>query len=218
MTEERPEDILVEFFAAAFDCHTLVLYGSRAQGKAHANSDWDLVGVTRWNRRSWYNETVEGVGEVNAYIYPEAAVNSVHLAEVLNLRNFLGIRHGVVLCEEHGLGQRIVAAANEIYNSPPEPLVPGFVETIAHYSQDIVLGTMQKPHIPELVKQYRFHEGLVKSLFNYFILRGILRPPAKDGIVYLRDHDPEGFALFCRAAQRGATPADLEAWLTYVMP
>jgi len=219
METERPEDILVEFFGAAFGCHTLVLYGSRATGLAKEGSDWDIIGVNDWNRRSWYNDTIQGVeGDVNAFIYPEAGMRSAHMADILNLKQFcFGIRTGVVLCEKDGLGQKIVAAANTIYATPPAPLTPGFAQTVQHYFDDVVIGTMQKPHVPDLVKQYRHHEAIVKSLFNYFSLRGKLRPPAKEACIYLRDHDHEGYVKFCRAAAPNASTEALAAWLKHVM-
>jgi hypothetical protein len=88
---------------------------------------------------------------------------------------------------------------------------------VQHYFDDVVLGTMKKPHLPDLVKQYRHHESIVKSLFNYFSLRGKLRPPAKEACVYLRDHDPVGYQAFCRAAALHATAEDLSVWLKHVM-
>ena len=214
---ETPESVLVDFLSAAYECHTLILYGSRVEGGATEHSDWDLVAINTWERPTLYNETIAGVGEVNAFIYPEAHIQSPHMVDILNLKQFcFGLRHGRVLIEKDGLGQKIVTEAQRVFETPPTT-IPSFHDSLVHFYSETVLDTMDDPEKPDLVKHCRHHEVIVKSLFNYFTLRGQLRPPAKDALRFLQAERPEHYAAFAKAAARGADIDDVQAWLKIVL-
>lgn len=215
---ETPESVLVDFLSMAYDCHTLVLYGSRTVGKERADSDWDLVAVNDWDGPTWYNDEIAGVGEVNAFIYPEKHINSPRMNDVLNMNQFcFGLRNGRVLAEKDGLGQKIIAEAKRVFETPPPPAPPSFRDSLVHFYSETVLDTIDDPAKPELAKHCRHHEVIVKSLFNYFTLRGQLRPPAKDALLFLQAERPEHYAAFAKAAARGATMEDLQGWLKIVL-
>ena len=215
-TTAKQEAILVDFLRDSYDCHTIILYGSRTEGRARPDSDWDVVAINDSQAPGWFNGTIDGLGEVNAFTYPEQHVTA-HMEEVLNLKQFcFGLRHGRALLDKDGLGQRIIAEAQRTFETP-EHVAPNFREHLIHFYSDTVLDTMDNPEKPSLVRHGRHHEVMVKSLFHYFNLRGKLRPPAKEALAFLQTERPEHYTAFANAAKRGATVEDVQAWLKIVL-
>jgi predicted nucleotidyltransferase len=174
-----PEQTIVDFLTTQYDCHTVLLYGSRAENRHTPESDWDIVALTRGKQRRWCNTILQGVGEVNALIFPDSAATSAKMAEILDLQSFcFPLRFARILREtSEQFGTMIIERAKEIYASPPAPLAPGFRDTIRHYYTDLTLALLRNPEIPDMVKHYQYHECILKSLHHYFTLRALLGWP-----------------------------------------
>src|SRR5262245_21636211 len=85
---------IIRVLSDQHQCHTVLLYGSRARNTAQPGSDWDVVGVRRGG------ETVRDVrqlhdGWLDAFVHPEAHFETI---EEGSLR-FLG---GKILVDREG--------------------------------------------------------------------------------------------------------------------
>lgn len=212
-----PETIIADYLAQHYGCHTVLLYGSRAMGLARAESDWDIIAVNNNAKPGTYHGMLDGVGEVNASIYPEAGLRA-NMAGMLNFERFAqAISQAVLLVEQNGSGRDIIAQAGAFVAAGPAPLPPGFAGSVRHYFSDTVIATLRKPEMPKVVQAYRSHEAVTKSLGNYFRLRNMLRGSVRDQIQWLQQNDAQAYTLFSLAVMPGAPVEALEAWFDYVL-
>lgn len=212
-----PQEAIIARLGRDYGCHTLVLYGSRAQGAAHEDSDWNVLGVYDEKASGWFHRRVEGVGQVNAEFYPEAALTA-NMAGTLNFQLYASnYAHAQVLVEKDGWGQRIITAASQWLAQPPKPVSASFARMLRHYYEDIIVASQRDERLLPLTKQFTCHEGLTRSLQQYFSLRGLHRRSAPEAIGYLRQQDPAAYALF-EVAIRPAAPVEaVAAWLACVL-
>src|SRR4051812_1921974 len=94
ITETPERAALTELLVGSHGCHTVILYGSRANGDATAESDWDVAGVRRQGElfriaRAWHGSFLD------AFIYPEEDL-------LTPSEDLLKLRGGQLLHDEKG--------------------------------------------------------------------------------------------------------------------
>lgn len=211
------EEQLVELLRMRKGAHTVLLYGSRALGTARPDSDWDLLAFHDGKRPGWLHETVEGIGEVNAYLYPAAGVMA-NIEGMLNLTYYAeSYALAKILCEEAGLGQYVIEQAR--LDAPRQPALPpaGFAQNIRHFYRDIVLKAVRDAQVPVAIRHYRLHESLVKSLAHYRMFRGLRLSRIRESIRWMEEQDPHGHGLYSAAVAPGASAEAVAAWLDHVL-
>jgi len=226
-TEELAEDLLIAFLQKEYDCHTVILYGSRAQGKAKPTSDWDILGLNDWPTEAYLHEKLEGVGEINGYIYPEsmAVFDPIYPSRIFNPANVFATRlqHGLVLIEKDTLGTDIVERAKRFAASGPGAPSEALVKNMNYYLFKMRLETYLDPEkplkdgLPEVLRDYVRREVQLNSFQHYFRLRGMWAPAPIDGYEYLKEHDYQALDAFERANAPTATYQDFESLFHIVM-
>jgi uncharacterized protein len=214
------EDDLVDFLEARYACHTLILYGSRARGTAHAESDWDVLGISQLSGQRWHHGIVDKLGEVNAYIYNTemAVLDRNKLSPLFQpMNHFVRLRHGRVLVQENGLGDQLIAHAQDIYRNGLPKASKAQIEQCRHYYLHYGIGNLRKDSLAPALRDYIRHEILSQALPVYFTLRGSWPPSPKDAIAFWQKTRPELYALFIRAVQPDASIDEMEAFLLQLL-
>jgi predicted nucleotidyltransferase len=218
------EDNLIDFLEEQYGCHTVILYGSRAQGTERPDSDWDIIGLTDRAQQIFVHQPVDGVGDVNAYIYPreKGIFNPTAPSTLFSpLDPFIRLQHGKVLVEEDGLGTAIVERATKLARSGPQRITPERRAHIRHYffseRLDTYFSTTSARVISQAERDYARHDLLQQALFHYYRLRGMWVPDEKQRIRYLEMHDPVMAELLADAERPEADAAELRALSAYVM-
>ena len=220
------EDRLIDYVEETYGCHTVILYGSRALGTHRADSDWDFIGLKADGPETFCHTRLEGVGELNGYIYPEAmgifnptAPSSLFVP----LDPFVSrLRDAVVLVEEGSLGRDIVERARRMQRSGPPAITADKRAHTAHYFFDLRLADYldtapRKPGTPNALRDYMRHEVLMNSIFHYFRLRAMWVPAPNDWHAYLLQHDPAFLALLEQAEAKDAGRDAFAALFTHVL-
>jgi hypothetical protein len=225
--EDLAEDRLIAFLEQEYDCHTVILYGSRALGKAKPTSDWDVIGINDWPTEAYCHHNVEGVGPVNGYIYPEAMAhhNPLCPSKLFAPANVFATRlcHGIVLIEKDTLGTDIVERAKRYMQSGPGRPSEALAKNMHHYLFSMRLkpylnpATPLKEGLPEILRDFMRHEALLTSFQQYFWLRGIWPPSPIDGYEYLKENDPQALEAFERANSADASHRDFESLFHLIM-
>lgn len=185
---------------APHGCHTWILYGSRARGDAHPTSDVDLLGLrdggdSDHDARLWHGVYLD------AFVHPTDRY-AAGGADCLHLR------HGRVLQERDGQGQRLLAAAAAAFQAGPPPL--------ADHEQRLRLAWLRKMVAriagrgpADVEAHYRRAWLLMQSLEDYFALRRQWYLGPKESLHWLQTHAPEDHAAFAAALAPGADLATI---------
>jgi uncharacterized protein len=166
------------------DCHTAILYGSRARGDANETSDYDIFALREKDSNITVAKLVDGL-YCDAFVYGDAYVEA-HTAE------FLRLRGGKVLFQRGHLGTKLISKVEALYRKGPAPLRPDEIQQRKTWI-DKTFGRMLRG---DLEAHYRRHWLLFDLLENYFHLRGLWYRGPKESFRYLAEHDPKALGLF----------------------
>lgn len=90
---------------AEYGVHTIILYGSHADGSAGPDSDYDITAFCPIEHTVQETRVIDGAF-VDAFIYPEAVLKNP-------LEKYLRFRGGLVICQR-GSEASIAALANVV--------------------------------------------------------------------------------------------------------
>lgn len=96
-----------------YNCHSIIIYGSYANGDFTDESDVDVVCFC--DEIEEHNDTsFMGHRQLDAWIYRTEKMKDVE--------EFLHVRDGQVLFDRNGLCNDFLEKINEVYNKGPKPL------------------------------------------------------------------------------------------------
>lgn len=188
-----------------YGCHTVLLYGSRAQGTSSAGSDWDVLGVRA------DGETVREVREIgdawlDAFVHPEGYFDQLDEGSL----RLLGAK---VLVDMRGFATKLLSRVNEFERRGPKPLPADEEGTLRAWFPK----TLERIARGDVEARYRRAWLLVDALPAWFRLRGRFYRGPKQSLAWLKDHEPATHTLFERALDPAASHDDLTALVACVL-
>ena len=91
-----------------FNCHTIILYGSRARGIGVTDSsDYDIIAIRRVGENIREACEFEGVF-IDAWIYSESILKKID-------SSFLRVRDGIIIEQKNNCGIRLLNKIDEIF-------------------------------------------------------------------------------------------------------
>jgi Nucleotidyltransferase domain len=173
--------------------HTILLYGSRADGTATEDSDFDIaafgpiVEPLRIARQ-------EGLAYLDVWVYPEAG-----LAETTG--ESLRFRGSVIVMDQHGKAASFLGKIEAIYRQGPERLSANEVEARGVWARKM-LARMERG---DAEGNYRRVWLLQALLEDYFHRRGLWFEGPKKALRWLETFDGPAFQAYCQALEPGAS-------------
>jgi predicted nucleotidyltransferase len=189
----------------AHDCHTVILYGSRARGDATPRSDVDLLCVRDEGPSLRDARVVEGL-YLDAFVYGEAALATIDPA-------LLRVRGGVVIRERQGYGARLLEQIEALYQRGPLPVPEDERRALTVWARKMLDRIAGRSDVE---RDYRRMFLLVRALEDYFGLRNIWYGGEKEALAWLRQHDGQAYALFERAGRSDAAEDEVGALIEAV--
>lgn len=192
MTGSDLDDLCAEL-RERHGCHTAVLYGSWARGDAGPDSDCDIAGfgaracVTR-DTRSWRGTCLD------IFVYPEERLAAAD-AELLKLRD------GRVLFQKEKAATRLLEMVEAFFRAGPASLAPDEAAARRQWAYKM----LRRIERGDLEGDYRRAWLLTALLEDYFQLRDRWFAGPKEGLAWLRAHDPRVHAAFSNALAPGAS-------------
>ncbi|MBI3554870.1 MAG: nucleotidyltransferase domain-containing protein [Deltaproteobacteria bacterium] len=195
------QQAIVEELRAAYVCHTVILYGSRARGKQDAGSDYDVAGIRESGEPGVLHDARQFNGIfLDAFIYRESSL-------VTLTPDMIRLRAGVVLVEKGDFGKRLIARANELFKAGPEPLPATELNSLRTWIGKM-LGRISRGGPEDVEANFRRTWLLHDLLELYFKLRGTWYLGPRESFAWLRANDPASYKAFENAlvpeASRGA--------------
>lgn len=188
---------LVHELTVQYNCHTIILYGSRAGGQATQASDYDLAGISKTgtkNRIARFDRQHQAF--IDLFVYPEADLISLQ-------EEHLCMHDGIVLKEEGGFGVRLLNEINKIVSEPPE---------LAEYELNLrrvwYKKMLARAHRRDIDGLYRHFWALYTLIEDYFAFRNLRYLGPKKAFEYLKEHDMTFLEKYEFALQN---PNDLNA-------
>lgn len=165
-------------------CHTVILYGSRARGDATEQSDYDLMGVRKSGKKFRMAEKRQGL-YLDVFIYPEKDLKSVG-------EQYLYMNGGVVLYEKGNFGtsflKKLKAASKKKYVPLPADEIKTRKVWLHKMFERIAQGDIEG--------NYRRAWQQEALLVEYFNIRKKRYMGSKQSFVWLKENDMETYQLF----------------------
>jgi RimJ/RimL family protein N-acetyltransferase len=184
--------------------HTVLLYGSHADGSATPTSDYDLAAFAPVPRKLWDARVVDG-RYLDAFIHPDSVLDAPG-------EDHLQLRGSLVLAQRGDQATQFLARLDALFSAGP-----------ARKPDDELQGTrvwcwkmLDRLARGDLEGHYRRHWLLMALLEDYFLLRGQWYLGPKKSLRLLQQADPAAYTAFEAALKPDADAAALRTMVQQV--
>ncbi len=189
---------LCKDLAQAGGAHTVLLYGSRADGTEDQDSDYDIAAFGPREDTGRDTRVVDGVF-LDVFIYPDAVLRQQATAD------FLKLRQSVVLVQRDREAHRFLDGLGALFAQGPPALPADEISARRAWAWKMVARMERR----DAEGHYRRAWLLTSLLEDYFALRGQWYEGPKKALLWLRAHDPATAAAMEAALQPGASQASI---------
>ena len=180
----------------ALGCHAVILYGSRAHGDDHADSDWDIAGI-----RSGGDVVHIVDGALDLFAYPE-----IHFATLRE--DDLKLEGGTIVLDRDSFALGLLARLADLERAGPPPMSA----TEAGEIRGWYPKTLRRIARGDAEADYRRTCLLYDALPDYFHLRGRWYRGPKRSFQWLRENEPAAHEVFARALAPGRGRRSSRRW------
>ncbi len=170
-------DQVCKTLVAAHDVHTLLLYGSRADGSAGADSDYDVAAFGPVDKSFRVAHLADGA-YLDVFVYPEGLL-------LEPTEEYLKLRGSHVVLQRGGEAELFLSKLDEIFHRGPEPLPSDEMEVRKVWAHKMAARMLRAD--PE--GNYRRVWLLTALLEDYFHLRGLWYQGPKKALRWLQQFD-----------------------------
>jgi hypothetical protein len=182
-----------EELTARHGAHTVFLYGSRADGSASEDSDYDLAAFAGGAAVVRDARLVEG-SYLDAFIYPESVL-------VSPTEDHLKLRGSQVLVQRGSDGTGFLERLEQLYGRGPEPLSQDEAAARKAWAYKMVARARRS----DAEGNFRRAWLLTALLEDYFSLRGKWYEGPKKALGWLEQFDKSTFGAFRQALEPEAS-------------
>jgi predicted nucleotidyltransferase len=177
MRADQILDHVYQDLVAAHAVHTILLYGSRADGSAGADSDYDVAAFGPIDSSFRVARLVDGA-YLDVFVYPEAFLLDP-------TEEYLKLRGSHVILQRGAEAEDFLSKLEEIFRRGPAPLPPDEIEARKVWAHKMA-ARMQRA---DLEGNYRRVWLLTALLEDYFHLRGLWYQGPKKALRWLQQFD-----------------------------
>lgn len=167
-------------------CHTILLYGSRARGDFTSSSDYDIAGISNsLSEKLWlarFDENHQVFCDV--FVYPENEL--LHPNE-----SHLHMSDGVVMIEKNHFGTEVLNKLKAMKRTPLALSDNELQGRKVWYKK-----MLARAKVDDLEGKYRQIWMIYTILEDYFAFRQLRYEGPKKAFQYLSTHDPSALSLF----------------------
>jgi predicted nucleotidyltransferase len=170
-----------------FNCHTIVLYGSRARGSVSPTSDYDVVGVRRRGKKTRLAKKQMGF-YWDVFVYSERDLKKLGSPQ-------LGWRDAKILYQEGTYGRNLLSRLQTLFRKPHKPEPQYEIDILKVWAQK-ELDRCKVKDIQGLYRRAEFQNALIE---HYFVVRKKRFSGPKAGFAWLEKNDLQTFKLIQRS-------------------
>ena len=187
-----------------FECHTVILYGSRARGEATATSDYDIIAIRDTGNIERDCRIFSGA-YLDIFVYSEDMIKEPDAS-------LIRIKDGIVLCQKDNLGDELLDKVKAIFNAGPSK-TPAWQK---HEMNTWVFKMLDRTTQADIEGNFRLHWLLHDLLECYFKLRDAWYLGPKKSFQWLKMNDMETYAAFDEALKPNAKYETIKKLVNFV--
>lgn len=183
--------------SSAHRAHTILLYGSRADGSAGPDSDYDVAAFGPVEKQVRDARLVDGAF-LDIFVYPESVLTSPGEAQ-------LALRGSKILVQRGTEAEGFLARLEEMFARGPARLPADEIEAIKVWALKMIVRIRRG----DVEGNYRRVWLLTALLEDYFHIRGSWYQGPKKSLRWLEQLDPPAYRAFSAALAPGATDEEI---------
>lgn len=187
-----------------YNCHSIILYGSFANGTYTDESDIDIICFCD-NILKKNDTTIINGRQLDAWMYD---TNMMVKQEEL-----LHIHGGKILLDEKDLCTRLIANIKELFNEGSRKLT---VEEI-NFQKNWLTKMLNRAKKGDIEGNFRYHWMLVDSLEIYFGIKGLWYLGPKKSLYWLKENDRNAYKLFNDALNINSSFEKIENLILFII-
>lgn len=194
---------LKNYLIEKYNCHSIILYGSFADGTQTDESDIDIICFT--DTTQYKNDTNGFQGrKLDVWIY-----NSEMMEKSEELTHIHG---GKILLDKRNL-------CNDLLNNISKIITDGQSLSIeeVQFQKDWLLKMLNRARKNDIEGNFRYHWLLVDSLEIYFIVKGIRYLGPKKSLLYLKNNDAIAYKYFSNALKINSEFEEVEKLVKFIL-
>ena len=201
--EERLLNYIREYLIEKYRCHTIILYGSFANGSHTDESDIDLVCFSdNYNKEN--DTTVLNGRQLDAWIYSTETMDDA--------TQFLHIRGGEILLDKKNKCIGFLNNIDKKFAIGPKQLTLKEKD----FLKDWLKKMLRRAKKGDTEGNFRYHWMLTDALEIYFDIKGIWYLGPKKSLQWLYENDKEAYDMFDNALRINAEIGSIEALIRYI--
>ncbi|MGB8856746.1 MAG: nucleotidyltransferase domain-containing protein [Burkholderiales bacterium] len=191
---------------SAHAVHTILLYGSRANGSARPDSDYDIAAFAPVEKTIRDARVVEGMF-LDTFIYPES--------ELLNpIEEHLKLRGSKIVLQRETDVENFLHQLEHLFRIGPTALPADEIEARKVWA----LKMAERMKYGDVEANYRRVWLLTALLEDYFHIRGLWCQGPKKSLIWLKKFDAAVHDAYCAALEPGARHETIHALVKLVIP
>lgn len=187
-----------------YDCHSIILYGSFANGTYTNESDIDIACFCDDALQQNDTSAING-RQLDAWIY-----NTDMMAEYKEL---LHINGGMILLDERNLCVKLLENISECFNNGAKKLS---LEE-ASFQKNWLMKMISRAGKGDVEGNFRYHWLLTESLEIYFAIKGLWYLGPKKSLHWLEENDEDAYKLFDDALNINSSYEKAEKLIRYIV-
>lgn len=195
---------ILAYLMSHYAPHTIILYGSYADGSHNKNSDFDALIITDKQCIGHDDNSVEGV-LLDVFIY-----HSSEFTKAIDFKQFIQIYNGNIVRDTKGYGKKLSEGVVTYINQLPKKTMAEKQQAIAWCEK--MLTRIQRS---DAEGYYRWHWLLIDSLEIYYNLRDEYYQGPKKGLLKMKATNPKAYKLY-EAALKALDCEALGEWIQYL--
>jgi predicted nucleotidyltransferase len=202
--EEKLIYSIKEYLVNKYGCHSIILYGSFANGDYTEESDVDLLCFCDSPEKE--NDTAEfNNRRLDAWIYKTEMMN--------DSIQFLHVRGGKILLDEKNLCTGLLNEIDKLFMNGPKQLTSEEKDFLKNWLHKMLKRSLKG----DIEGNFRYHWMLTEALEVYFNIKGRWYLGPKKSLQWLNCNDKEAYHLFNSALKINADITDIEKLIQFII-
>ncbi|WP_338078961.1 MULTISPECIES: nucleotidyltransferase domain-containing protein [Clostridium] len=198
------KDKIIEYIINKYEPHTIIVYGSYADGSNGINSDFDALVITDKQTIFHDQNEVDGI-LLDVFIY-----NTSHFKNEINYEEYVQIHDGNIVFDKYGLGKQLQEKVCEFIENMSKKSKEE-KERQVKWCEKMLLRVERN----DSEGYFRWHWLLVDSLEIYFTICDEYYYGPKKSIAKIKKENPKGFKYYNNALTK-FNYESLKQWINYL--
>lgn len=200
---EKLLNYIIEYLIEEYSCHSIILYGSFANGSYTDESDIDLICFSD-NQKKENDTTAHNDRQLDAWIYNTETMDDAN--------QFLHIRGGEILLDKKKKCVDFLKEIDKVFVKGPKQLTVKEKDFLKDWLRKMV----RRAKKGDIEGNFRYHWMLTDALEIYFDIKGVWYLGPKKSLQWLCENDKEAYERFDNALRITADIDAIEELVRYI--